>query len=66
MGPRWSVGCGLNMEMMLQGTETKCRLPCEASPTRPCMVAPLCRDGHVSLHAVRVSIHCNSFIYILE
>ena len=49
---------------MLQGTETECWLPGETSPTRPCMVAPLCWHGDVSIHVVCVSVHCNSFIYV--
>ena len=50
---------------MLQGTETECWLPGETSPTRPCVVAPLCRHGHVSIHVVCVSVHGNSFIYVV-
>ena len=66
------MGYGVNMEVMLQGTETQCGLPGEARPTGTRLVASVCWHGNISLHTVCVSSHspflcpCHNLIVPLD
>ena len=50
-----SVGCGVNVEVLFQGTQAECWLPCEASSTGTCLVASLRWNWNVSLRTLCVS-----------